>query len=171
MKAVKTIIKTSLVASVIFTTFCISESYSQIRPFRQEVTPSRDSCDTVIKNVEARVKNDNYMTVEFIGKDIPNEWQQGARGRSTQLMIIMGRLREGSQQRVKNVLASPRMLTEMSKQLIDSCNNVAVVTFGMNNSGATRTFGSIGGVVREFEYVEQNRSNPRKLRWGVDWSL
>lgn len=167
----KTIIKTILAASLVFTTFCVSDSQAQTRPLRQEVTQSRDSCDTAIENVEARVKNDNYMTVEFTGKDIPEGWRQGARGRSIQLMIIMGRLREGSQQRVKNVLASPRMLTEMSKQLIDSCNNVAVVTFGMNNSGVTRTFGTIGGVVREFEYVEQNRSRTLKLRWGIDFNL
>ena len=167
----KTIIKSILAASVIFTTFCVSDSYAQIRLIDQEVTQSRDSCDTVIKNVEARVKNDNYMTVEFIGKAIPKGWEEGARGRSIELRVILGSPREGSKQRVMNVMSSPRMLTEMSKQLIESCNNVAAVTFGINNSGSKRTFGSIGGVVREFEYLEQNRSRTLKLRWGIDYNI
>lgn len=165
MKAVRSTIKTSLIASVIFTMFCISGSYSQIRLLGKEEEQPRNSCDTVIKNVEARIKNDNYMTFEFRGKTIPNEWRQGARGRSIELIVVMGKAWEGNE-RVMNVLSSPRMLTEMSKQLIDSCNNVAAVTFSLNQSGANRTFGSIDGVVREFEYVDPRK--PR-LRWGVQW--
>ena len=86
-------------------------------------------------------------------------------------MVVMGKAWEGSEQRVKNVLASSQMLTEMSKQLIESCNNVAAVTYSLNQTGYTRTFGSIGGVVREFEYVESDRRSPNNLRWGLDWSL
>jgi hypothetical protein len=164
MKTMKTI----LAASAMSITFYVSDSHSQIRPLRQEVTQSRDSCDIVLEKVEARIKGNNYMTFEFKAEGIPNSWQQGARGRSIQLMVLLGKPWEGSDQRVKNVLASSRMLTEMSKQLIESCNNVAVVTYWQHQSGFKRTFGSIEGVVREFEYVGADRRNPNNLRWGVD---
>lgn len=164
----KAIIKTILAASVVFTTFCVSDSQSQIRLLGKEEEQPTNSCDTVIKNVEARIKGNNYMTFEFKAKAIPEDWRQGARGRSIQLMVLLGKPWEGSEQRVQNVLASSRMLTEMSKQLIESCNNVAVVTYWKHQTGFKRTFGSIGGVVKEFEYVGADRRNPNILRWGVD---
>jgi len=171
MKAMKTIIRTSLTASVIFATFCQSDSSAQIRLLNQEVEQSRDSCDTILQNVEARIKNNNYMTFEFKAQAIPNEWRQGARGRSVQLTVLLGKPWEGSEQRVKNVMASSQMLTEMSKQLIESCGNVAAVTYWQHQSGFKRTFGSIRGVIREFEYVGADRRNPNILRWGVDLSI
>ena len=70
----KTIIKTILAASVVFTTFCVSDSQSQIRLLGKEEEQPTNSCDTVLKNVEARIKNNSYMTFQFIGKAISDEW-------------------------------------------------------------------------------------------------
>lgn len=161
----KAIIKTILATSAISVMFCVSESQSQTRLFEQRVKQSKDSCDIALENVAARIKNNSFMSLRFEGKQIPDEWRQGARGRSIQLMVILGKPREGSEQRVTNVLSSPRMLTAMSKQLIESCNNIAAVSYGQSNTGIIRTFGSIGGVVREFKYV----GGGEELRWGLGY--
>lgn len=74
----KTIIKTILAASAMSITFCVSDSYSQIRLIEQEEQP-KNSCDAILKNVEARIKNNSYMTLQFNGRQIPDSWKQGAR--------------------------------------------------------------------------------------------
>ena len=163
MKALKAIIKTILATSAISIMFCISDSQSQTRLLDQKVKQYKESCDAVVNRVTERIKGNSFMSLRVEGKQIPDEWRQGARGRSIRLMVILGKPREGSEQRVNNVLSSPRMLTAMSKQLIESCNNIAVVSYGQSNTGMIRTFGAIGGVIREFEYVRGFET----LRWGL----
>ena len=165
----KKIIRTILASSTIFTALCLSISPSQAKSLTQGVKQSRNSCETAVENVKARIQNNNYLTVEFQARQIPREWQAGApAGRSVQLTIILGKLREGSGQLVDNIMASTQMLTAMSNQLIEDCDNIAVVTYAKNNTGYQRTFGLIQGVVQEFEYVTWHRGQPNPLRWGVD---
>jgi len=170
-KAMNKIIKTILASSAIFTIFCLSASLSQAKPVSQEVKQSNNSCETAVENVKARILNNNYLTVEFEGKQIPPEWQAGApAGRSVQLTIILGNLREGSDRLVENIMASTQMLTGMSNQLIEDCENIAVVTYAKKHSGYIRTFGLIQGRVQEFEYITPVGDKPTqlRLRWGVD---
>ena len=165
------IIKTILASSAIFTIFCLSASLSQAKPLSQEVKQSNNYCETAVENVKARIQNNNYLTVEFKGKQIPREWQAGTpAGRSVQLTIILGNLREGSDRLVENIMASTQMLTGMSNQLIEGCENIAVVTYAKKHSGYIRTFGLIQGRVQEFEYITPVRGQPTqlRLRWGVD---
>ncbi len=65
-------------------------------------------------------------------------------------------------------MASTQMLTAMSNQLIDGCNNIAAVTYAKNHSGYRRTFGLIQGTVQEFDYITPGPGQTLKLRWGVD---
>ncbi len=170
-KAMNKIIKTILASSAIFTIFCLSASLSQAKPVSQEVKQSNNSCETAVENVKARILNNNYLTVEFEGKQIPPEWQAGApAGRSVQLTIILGNLRDGSDRLVENIMASTQMLTGMSNQLIEDCENIAVVTYAKKHSGYIRTFGLIQGRVQEFEYITPVGDQPTqlRLRWGVD---
>ncbi len=165
------IIKTILASSAIFTIFCLSASLSQAKPVSQEVKQSNNSCEPAVENVKARILNNNYLTVEFKGKQIPREWQAGApAGRSVQLTIILGNLMEGSDRLVENIMASTQMLTGMSNQLIEDCENIAVVTYAKKHSGYIRTFGLIQGRVQEFEYITPVGDQPTqlRLRWGVD---
>lgn len=163
------IIKTIVASSAVFTTFCLSISPSQSQSLTQGVKQSRNSCETAVENVKARIQNNNYLTVEFQGKQIPSYWQEGApAGRRSQLIILLGKPREGTGNLVENIMASTQMLTAMSNQLIDGCNNIAAVTYAPNGSGYRRTFGLIQGTVQEFEYITLVRDQPNPLRWGVD---
>ncbi|MCT7953262.1 hypothetical protein NG798_26030 [Ancylothrix sp. C2] len=165
----KKIIETILASSVIFTTFCLSLSPSQAQSLTQGVKQSKNSCDTAVENVKARIKNNNYLTVEFQGRQIYREWQAGApAGRSIHLIILLGTVREGSGQLVNNIMASTQMLTAMSNQLIQGCDNIAAVTYSKKHTGYIRTFGQIQGRVQEFEYITPVRGQPIPLRWGVD---
>ncbi|MCT7993460.1 hypothetical protein [Laspinema olomoucense] len=166
----KKVVRTILALSVILTTFCLSVRSSQAKPFSQEVKQSNNSCDTAVENVKARIQNNNYLTVEFKGRQIPHEWQAGApAGRSVQLIILLGKVREGSGQLVDNIMASTQMLTAMSNQLIEGCDNIAAVTYAKNNTGYVRTFGLIQGRVQEFDYITPDRGGqPLQLRWGID---
>jgi hypothetical protein len=115
-KAMNKIIKTILASSAIFTIFFLSASLSQAKPLSQEVKQSNNSCETAVENVKARIQNNNYLTVEFKGKQIPREWQAGApAGRSVQLTIILGNLREGSDQLVENIMASIAILNDSTR--------------------------------------------------------
>jgi hypothetical protein len=163
------IIRTILASSAVFTTFCLSISPSQAKPLSQGVKQSTNSCETAVENVKARIQNNNYMTVEFKGRKIPREWQAGApAGRPVRLIIILGGVTEGSGQIVDNIMASTQMLTAMSNQLIEDCDNIAAVTYAKNNTGGARTFGLIQGRVQEFEYITPEPRQPFQLRWGVD---
>lgn len=163
------IIRTILASSVIFTTFCLSISPSPSQSVTQGVKQDKNSCETAVKNVKARIQNNNYLTVEFQGKQIPSYWQEGApTGRRSQLIILLGNPREGTGNLVENIMVSTQMLTAMSNQLIDGCDNIAAVTYAKNHSGYARTFGLIQGRVQEFEYITPDRGQPLKLRWGVD---
>ena len=162
------IIRTILASSAVFTTFCLSISPSQ--SLIEGVKQSKNFCETAVKNVKARIQNNNYLTVEFQGQQIPSYWQEGApAGRRSQLIILLGNPREGTGNLVENIMASTQMLTAMSNQLIDGCNNIAVVTYAKNGSGYIRTFGLIQGRVQEFEYVTPEYLNHApQLRWGLD---
>ena len=163
------IIRTILASSAVFTTFCLSLSPSQAQSLTQGVKQSKNSCDTAVENVKARIKNNNYLTVEFQGRQIYREWQAGApAGRSIHLIILLGTVREGSGQLVNNIMASTQMLTAMSNQLIEGCDNIAAVTYSKKHTGDKRTFGSIQGRVQEFEYITPGPGQNLKLRWGVD---
>ncbi|NTW20514.1 MAG: hypothetical protein HGA42_13340 [Nostocales cyanobacterium W4_Combined_metabat2_030] len=163
------IIRTILASSVIFTTFCVSISPSQSQSLTQGVKQDKNSCETAVKNVKARIQNNNYLTVEFKGKQIPSYWQEGApAGRRSQLIILLGTPREGTGNLVENIMASTQMLTAMSNQLIEGCDNIAAVTYAKNQTGYIRTFGLIHGTVQEFEYITPGPGQLLKLRWGVD---
>ncbi|MCT7952915.1 hypothetical protein NG798_24245 [Ancylothrix sp. C2] len=170
----KKIIETILASSAVFTTFCLSLSPSQAQSLTPVVKQSKNYCDTAVENVKAKIKNNNYLTVEFQGRQIYREWQVGApAGRSIHLIILLGTLREGSGQLVDNIMASTQMLTAMSNQLIEGCDNIAAVTYSKKRTGSIRTFGSIQGRVQEFEYMYTGRGKPfpgqpLQLRWGVD---
>jgi hypothetical protein len=166
------IIRTILASSAVFTTFCLSISPSQAQSLTQGVKQSKNSCDTAVENVKARIQNNNYLTVEFKGKQIPSYWQEGApAGRRSQLIIILGDPREGTGKLVENIMTSTQMLTAMSNQLIEGCNNIAVVTYAQKASGNIRTFGLIQGTVQEFEYISPGPGQNLKLRWGVELFL
>lgn len=163
------IIRTILVSSAVFTTFCLSISPSQSQSLTQAVKQSKNSCETAVKNVKARIQNNSYLTVEFQARQIPSYWQEGSpAGRRSQLIILLGTPREGTGNLVENIMASTQMLTAMSNQLIDGCDNIAAVTYAKNNSGYKRTFGLIQGTVQEFDYITPGPGQTFKLRWGVD---
>lgn len=166
------IIRTILASSAVFTTFCLSISPSQAKLLSQGEKQSNNSCDTAIENVKARIQNNNYLTVDFQGKQIPSYWQEGAPAeRRSQLIILLGNPREGTGNFVENIMASTQMLTAMSNQLIEGCNNIAVVTYAKKGSGYIRTFGLIQGTVQEFEYITPGRGQVLKLRWGIDMMI
>jgi hypothetical protein len=53
--------------------------------------------------------------------------------------------------RSSNVLNSPKFKLAIAKRIIDNCENVGLVQFGMVQTGTIFNYGIINGRVREFE--------------------
>lgn len=137
----------------------------------QEIEVISDTCMQALENVVPTLQNGRSFSVEWQVKEIPLYWQTGAPvGRPYRVIISLGGQREDSYQFVDDLLASPQMLTAMSHELINKCDEVSVVTYGRWGSGYLRTFGLIEGTVQEFKYVSQSPSGITHLKWGVEYS-
>lgn len=167
----KKLIVNVLVSTVIITAFTGLLNGARYKAFSPSVKQSDTPCNRALENVRSRIQNDRHLSVEWQTEEIPSYWQESApAGRPYRLTIILGKPRERSYQLVRDILASTQMLTAMTNQLIDACDDVSLVTYGLWGSGELRTFGLINGTVREFEYVGNSDSEPTQLRWGVEYS-
>jgi hypothetical protein len=66
----------------------------------------------------------------------------------------------------KNVMNSPKFMTEISRKIFDNCPSVGIVNFGLESSGHYVAFGLFpNGQIKPFECIVPDGTR-RILKWG-----
>lgn len=119
------------------------------------------SCQSTVRTVENRLEEVGDLQVEIHNGEVgypdrPTDRPEGY------VFAMTGSALE-------SVMRSPVLLTELSANIIQSCDSVGMVTFGLANSGYVITFGLFpNGEVEPFRCVDRpDRRNIPRLRWGT----
>ena len=121
-------------------------------------------CVDAISSVESQLKSDRNLTIESSQINDRNAFGTPPEGRPHQYAFGMG----GSA--VEGVMSSPVFLNSLATQVINNCNSISSVSFGLWQSGLVSVYGLLpSGEVEPFKCPEDYEFNPdtdRDLVWG-----
>jgi hypothetical protein len=115
---------------------------------------ANNKCDRTLQSIKASLPKVIVFKVTAT-----NPGAKPPKGRSKQLYITM----QGNA--AETLMGKEDKLLKISKTTIDSCPQVAMVTFGIDQTDWGKTYGLVNGRVQAFVCREEN-ANPRTLRWG-----
>ena len=123
-----------------------------------------EECVNAISSVESQLQSDRQLSIEFSDMNDRNASGTPPEGRPHQYAFGMG----GSA--VEAVMYSPVLLNTLATQIIDNCNSISSVSFGLWQSGLVSVYGLLpNGEVEPFKCPEDYEFNPdtdRDLVWG-----
>jgi hypothetical protein len=151
----------SLVAFSVSSLLCFAipavSQTSAAQSCQSSVMAARERLEAV-GNLEVAVRQRDVSTAAY--PDYPNE-------RPEEYIFAM----KGSA--LQSVMRSPVLLTDLSTNIIQSCDAVSMVTFAQANSGWHLSFGIFpDDQIKAFECAESyginpGRGNSGRLRWGL----
>lgn len=139
----------------------------------QSIDAESTECKNAIASVESQLETDNPLEVKFRQMEKLEYYPDHPEGRPNGYGIGM------SGNGAFSVMSSPVLLSSLSTKIVDSCNSISMVEFGVYQTGNVRTFGLMSnGEVEEFQcppdYDDypimgsggQLQFYPRDLAWG-----
>lgn len=94
--------------------------------------------------------------------DISQNYRGYPPGRSFMVAFAMA----GS--RGDNIINSPRMMQEVSQNIINNCSNIGAVRFGIWGTSSFDTYGMIDGQVAQFRCIGfRGTSSSERTAWGL----
>ena len=132
----------------------------------QEIETESEECKSAIVEVENQLKSDRNLTIEKseIGKPGVSGTPPEARSNGVEFRM--------SGEAVESIMSSPVLLNTFATQIINSCDSVSAVSFGLSRSGYTQVHGLMpDGEVKLFkcpeDFDDYNVGEyPRSLTWG-----
>ena len=130
----------------------------------QGMVVATEECVGAISSVESQLKSDRDLTIEFSQINDRNAYGTPPEGRPHQYAFGM------SGSAVEGVMSSPVLLNTLTTQIIDNCDSISSVSFGLWQSGLVSVYGLLpSGEVEPFKCPEDYEFNPdtdRDLVWG-----
>jgi hypothetical protein len=118
------------------------------------------TCDSAILQAANTIKTgrDARVTNVHFGS-VAEEYSSYPAGRPAEVSLAMrGRS-------VANILASNQFMTILATRIINGCGSVGKVTFGMDNTDWSYSYGLVNNQVIGFTCIDYGSTN-RTLRWG-----
>ena len=74
---------------------------------------------------------------------------------------------KGDRRDIENVMYSEKLLTSITKTVIESCNRVSIISYGQFRTDYVRKYGlTLSGKVQRFECVDPRAARLQTLSWG-----
>ena len=144
----------------------------------QSIDTESTECRNAIASVESQLETDNPLEIKFSEMEKLEYYPDHPEGRPNG--YGMGMQGDGA----LSVIGSPVLLSSLSTKIVNSCNSISLLEFGVYQTGNVRTFGLMSdGEVREFQCPSdyddypimgsdgQLQFYPRDLTWGESCPL
>jgi hypothetical protein len=135
----------------------------------QETPPVQtvQDCATTLVEVRDTLEQGRDVSVQEIHRsDVSNSYADYPAGRPISYRFKL------SGSAAADIMNSSRLMTTLSQEIIESCDTVSEVTFGIDHSDWVSTYGLLGqGRVEEFRCVEVGRGHRFSLAWGYQFCL
>lgn len=128
------------------------------------IQPSRgtsvDRCQAAVQSVRSQIQTGrNLEVLPAIPRNISASYPDAPQGRPDGYVISFRGVES------QNILNSPQFMTTLARQIINQCENVGLVTFGVANSGDVVSFGLMpDGSIISFRCLETGLGI--RPRWG-----
>ncbi|MGL4497626.1 MAG: hypothetical protein ACRCU2_01070 [Planktothrix sp.] len=133
--------------------------------FAQPVFSQTAACDRAINHISTTLQENGNIDMEFRVRNNP---ETAPPDRPAGLQVLLGS-RTSSQeqrQRIRNIINSPQLLISLTRNVINNCDQVSTVDYGLRNTDFGKTFGLIDGEIKEFECIYSIGRNTSRPRWG-----
>ncbi|WP_019504869.1 hypothetical protein [Pleurocapsa sp. PCC 7319] len=131
-------------------------------PQAQNINLDNKICEDAIASVEGQLKADHQLTIE-ISETINHSYPDGPEGRPNQYRLgIRGNA-------ANSVMESDVLLNSLATQIINNCNSISLVSFGVYQTDYILDYGLISkGKVEKFQCPEDFDGLPykRDFQWG-----
>ena len=134
-----------------------------ILPSQARSQETTQSCEIALSNAKNRIEQERDITVEIDIKDSSEEYPDPPDGRPTIIWFEV----EGNA--AESVMESPVFQRAIASEIINSCNSVGAVSFGVSHTGWINTIGLMrDGTIQKFECVDHDPERSSPYPWGQD---
>ncbi len=135
---------------------------------------AQESCQATVNDVINQIKNKGVSHVRFeVEKSVANEYHDGnPTQRNDILNIILGgyMMSDREHYQVVNILYSSVLMNAWANEIVKSCGNTAVVSFGENQTDWIMQYAiQEDGKTKERECLETSSND--KLAWNLQYCL
>lgn len=134
---------------------------------QEKMTPiSYSNCQTALIAARDRMKGSDRYINRTVTDDISKTRSDYPKGRFQSYGFSLG----GS--RAVDLMNSPKLLTDITQNIIQKCTTVSMVEFGLDATDFNRVYGILSnGSIGEFKCIDHDERNTQKLPWGVSVCL
>lgn len=127
-------------------------------------TKEINSCEASLENITKRISADNRrISVSIDAEEITEPYSRMPVDRPYRIKVIM----RGDRRDIENVMYSEKLLTSITKTVIDSCDRVSIISYGQFRTDYVRKYGlTLSGKVQRFECVDPRAARLQTLSWG-----
>jgi hypothetical protein len=135
----------------------------------QETQPTQtvqDCATTLIEVRDSLEQGRDVSVLEIRRSDVSTNYADYPAGRPISYRFKL------SGSAAADIMNSSRLMTTLSQEIIESCDTVSKVTFGVDQTDWESTYGLLGqGRVEGFRCVEAGRGQSSSLAWGYKFCL